>query len=198
MSLIWYYRNRIIESKYFRQNVRSKPDFPDIVRDFSKQVYEHAYRVLGNVEEAEEATQDVFLRIHRSLHSFRGDAVLSTWIWKITLNVCLTRRERLETMRRRRDPGDILEMHLPGDKSENAHEQVVRREQAEAVGRTISRLPQREATVITMFYLQEMTYAEISEILNIPPGSVATVLHRGRERLRKLLIGQPDEESHEV
>ncbi len=178
--------------------MRSKPDFPDIVRDFSKQVYEHAYRVLGNVEEAEEATQDVFLRIHGSLHSFRGDSILSTWIWRITLNVCLTRRERLETMRKRRAPGDFLEMHIPGDERENAHEQVVRREQAEIVGRTISRLSQREATVITMFYLQEMSYEEISEVLSIPPGSVATALHRGRERLRKLLIGQPDEEHHEV
>jgi len=172
--------------------------FREIVREYGPRVYEHAYRVLGNVEESEEATQDVFLRIHRSLDAFRGDAKLSTWIWRITLNVCLTRREKVDRSKLLRVTGDPADLHIPAEDREHPEQKVVRREEAEHLARHIANLPPREASVITLFYLQEMSYEEISEILNIPSGSVATALHRGRERLRRKLSGQPQEESHGV
>jgi len=67
--------------------------FGQIVEDYAQGVYTHAHRMLGSREEAEEAAQDVFLRIHRSLGGFQGKAKMSTWVWRITTNVCLTRRE---------------------------------------------------------------------------------------------------------
>jgi RNA polymerase sigma-70 factor (ECF subfamily) len=69
--------------------------FNKLVEDYAQGVYAHAHRMLGSREEAEEAAQDVFLRIHRSLAGFQGRAKISTWIWRITTNVCLTRREVL-------------------------------------------------------------------------------------------------------
>ncbi|RPI04654.1 MAG: sigma-70 family RNA polymerase sigma factor [Ignavibacteriae bacterium] len=158
--------------------------FENIVRQFSNRVYNHAFRVLGNREQAEEATQDVFLKIYRSLESFRGESTLSTWIWRITANVCITqaKKSRLET-----SPLDSDEIDSISDDEPNPEQALLNNETKDEIANAISRLPYREATAINLFYLEEMDYGEIANILEIPAGSVATALHRGRERLRKLL-----------
>jgi RNA polymerase sigma-70 factor (ECF subfamily) len=155
--------------------------FQRIVEDFAPGVYAHAHRMLGSREEAEEAAQDVFLRIHRSLGGFQGRAKISTWIWRITTNVCLSRRE----MQRR---SMTTSMDVEGsaevpDESPDPEWSFIVREESDRLGRLINSLPDREAAAITLYYLEEMDYKEIAQILDIPPGSVATALHRGRERL---------------
>jgi RNA polymerase sigma-70 factor (ECF subfamily) len=70
--------------------VSGEKEFNAIVKQFSKSINNHAYYMLGNREDAEDATYEAFLKIHRGLESFRGESKLSTWIWRITNNVCLT------------------------------------------------------------------------------------------------------------
>ena len=74
-------------------------DFRQILETYRDKVYNQAYRMLGNREEAEEATQDIFLRIHRSLGDFRGESKLSSWIYRITANACISRlrKKQLKT-----------------------------------------------------------------------------------------------------
>ncbi len=168
-----------------RDRVSEKPEFNAIVDRFAGRVYNHALRMLNNREDAEEAMQDVFLRVHRSLGTFRGDAELSTWLWRITVNVCLSRRR---TRRRRReqvrveDVADAIADDAPGP-----DEILAILQDRARIAAMIARLPDREAASITLYYIEGFDYAEISRILNIPPGSVATALHRGRERLGKML-----------
>lgn len=162
-------------------------DFEAIVNEFAEKVYNHALRMLGEPLDAEEATSDVFLRIHRSLETFRHEAKLSTWIWKITSNVCLShhRKKKLETLSvESENLSEILAD--PGSES-NPEESYLQREKQEELARLISRLPPREAAAITLHYMEGLDYSEIASILEIPIGSVATALHRGRERLRSLL-----------
>ncbi len=158
--------------------------FENIVDQYSHRVYNHAYRVLGNREQAEEATQDVFLKIYRSLNSFRGESAISTWIWRITANTCITHasKSRPEIL-----PLDIDAMDSISDGEPNPEQELIRHEVHNEIADAIGRLPFREATAITLFYLEGMDYNEISTILEIPAGSVATALHRGRERLRHTL-----------
>ena len=162
-------------------------DFHGIVRQYAERIFNHALRMVANREEAEEITEDVFMRIYRGLGSFRGDAQLSTWIWRITTNVCLTRRgrKRLQTL-----PLDGEEVgEGPADENAWANPEglLMDQEMSEGLARSIAMLPDQEAAAITLFYLDGMSYTEIGTILGLPPGTVATALHRGRERLRRII-----------
>lgn len=170
----------------------AKPEFNAIVDRFAGRVYNHAFRMLDNREDAEEAMQDVFLRVHRSLGTFRGDAELSTWIWRITVNVCLSRRG---ARRRRREqlPVDDLADNVADD-APAPDEMLAILEDRERIAAFIARLPGREAASLTLYYIEGFDYAEIARILKIPPGSVATALHRGRERLGALLRAEQGKE----
>lgn len=163
-------------------------DFESIVDQFSERVYNHAYRMLGNREDAEEATQDVFLRVYRGLSEFRGDAQFSTWIWRITVNVCLTLRGKKKPETVALETEEYEDCFKDTGVSSNPQTLLMEQEQKEALGKIISKLPAREAAAISLFYLDDMGYEEIAEVMNIPPGSVATALHRGRERLRALFL----------
>jgi RNA polymerase sigma-70 factor (ECF subfamily) len=156
-------------------------EFNKLVENYAQDVYTHAHRMLGSREEAEEAAQDVFVRIHRSLAGFQGRARISTWIWRITTNVCLTRRE----VRRKSItvPLDEEAATRVSDESPDPECSFIVREERDRLGRLIASLPDREAAAITLYYIEGMDYKEIAGILDIPAGSVATALHRGREHL---------------
>jgi len=162
-------------------------DFEAIVSEFAEKVYNHALRMLGDPLDAEEATSDVFLRIHRSLETFRHEAKLSTWIWKITTNVCLSSRGKKKVQTLSVEAENVSKILADHTSESNPEESYLQRERREELGRLISRLPPREAAAIMLHYMEGMDYSEISSILEIPMGSVATALHRGRERLRSLL-----------
>jgi RNA polymerase sigma-70 factor (ECF subfamily) len=163
----------------------SRREFNVLVGQYSERVYNHAYRMLGNREDAEEATMDVFLKVHKGLSDFRGDAKLSTWIWKITVNVCLSRRSK------RKSEMVITEADNPEetivDPSLNPEEWYIKEEAREELARRIAQLPEQEATAVALFYLEGMNYGEIAAILSAPPGTVATALYRGRDKLRRKL-----------
>jgi RNA polymerase sigma-70 factor (ECF subfamily) len=165
----------------------SNHDFSVIIKEFAERVYNHAYRMLGTREDAEEATQDVFLKIHKGLNNFRGDAKLSTWIWRITANVCLTRRSN-KTKNIFSVEYNLTNELADDNRTANPEKNFISMEGHEDVAVLINKLSPKEAAAITLFYLEEMNYKEISNILEIPMGSVATVLHRGRERLRDMML----------
>jgi RNA polymerase sigma factor, sigma-70 family len=172
--------------------VSGEKEFNAIVKQFSKSINNHAYYMLGNREDAEDATYEAFLKIHRGLESFRGESKLSTWIWRITNNVCLTARakKRLPTI----SIEDELDAECNPVVSDNAspHDVVARKETRQQLNQLIARLPDKEGTALTLYYFEEMDYKEIADVMKIPTGSVATALHRGRERLRLLLIQLED------
>ncbi len=88
------FRHYLVEESCGALNSGAMPypeSFEDIVCRFRDRIYNQAYRMLGNREDAEGAAQDVFLRIHRSLGSFRGESAVSTWVFRITVNVCMNR-----------------------------------------------------------------------------------------------------------
>lgn len=167
--------------------------FKDIVSLYSGRVFNLALKMLGDRNDAEEAAQDVFMRVYSSLKDFRGDSSLSTWIWRITANVCLTRRKKKDLDPVSLDDGEIDPPdgrvgNLSGqEKSVYAHE---RREKLDSY---ISLLPSNEAAVVTLFYFEQMSYEEISDILKLPVGTVSTALHRGRQRLAEMLRERKDE-----
>jgi RNA polymerase sigma-70 factor (ECF subfamily) len=156
-------------------------------------VFNLALKMLGNRNDAEEAVQDVFMRVYSSLKDFRGDSSLSTWIWRITANVCLTRRKK-------RDPAgvslDDSGIDPPDGRVEDSSRQeksVYASERRKILDACIALLPPNESAVVTLFYFEELSYEEISDILRLPVGTVSTALHRGRQRLAEMLRERKDE-----
>jgi RNA polymerase sigma-70 factor, ECF subfamily len=162
--------------------------FDCLVEAHYRTVYNTAYRMLGTASLASDATQAVFVRVWEALSSFRGDATFRTWLYRITMNVCLD-----ELRRRKKEPLSLIE---EGDEGEPASEREMpdvsdepartaeQRELQRLVQTAIARLPEDFRTVIVLYDLRGLSYQEISTVLDIPLGTVKSRLNRARLALR--------------
>ncbi len=165
----------------------------DIVDLYSGRVFNLASRMLGNREDAEEATQDVFMRVFKSLDSFRGDSAMSTWIWRITSNVCMS---RLSRKRHAAVSLDESEIDPPDDRIGHISRQekaFFKTERRIAIEKYLALLPPVESAALTLFYMEGLSYNEISQALEIPIGTVSVEIHRGRRKLREIMRGGREE-----
>ncbi len=137
-----------------------------------------ARHVLGDREAAEDATQDVFVRLHLWLPRFRGESELSTWLYRVTLNVC---RDQLRR-RRRAAGGQAREDAGPWVHDDPGFDLDARRLR-EAVRAAVNGLPDDQKEAITLRYLSGLSYAEIAERTATPQGTVASRVFRGLKRL---------------
>jgi RNA polymerase sigma-70 factor, ECF subfamily len=161
----------------------SAQEFKALVALYRRSVYNHSLRVLGNAEDAEEATQDVFLAIQRSMQAFEGRSTASSWIHGITFRICshYRQRKRLEIVPL---DDDLEELADPSTDPELLLHQKDTREQ---VDRLISCLPEKAAEAIALYCVEGASYKEIADVLNVPEGTVATLIHRGRLRITAML-----------
>jgi len=157
--------------------------FEELVSAYQHRIFAVAQRMLGNVAEAEEIAQEVFLRVHRSIADFRGEARLSTWLYAITSRLCLNRLTSGER-RLRRDDTDALE-RAPGDG--DAAALLERSEVESALRDAIAGLPEERRIVVVLRDLEGLSYEEISEVLALEPGTVSSRLHRARMDLKAKL-----------
>jgi RNA polymerase sigma-70 factor, ECF subfamily len=151
-----------------------------LVERHHARVYAIAYRMLGGREDALDAAQDVFLTCLRKLRGFRGQSAFTTWLHRVTVNVCL------DTLRRRRPEqpaGDELPEVPVGDPSDSAAEAV-------DVQRALLRVPAEFRTVLVLHDIHGQPYEAIAETLGTPVGTVKSRLHRGRVALARALHGE--------
>lgn len=171
-----------------------KNAYAEIVRRYQNRVYTLCVRWLGESHLAEETAQDVFLALYRSLGDFRGDAQLSTWIWRVAVNHCKNRR----LYGRRRHEGrhesiDGASDADDGPKRQFAHDgpstdvAVHQTESERLVREALERLDPEDKAIILMRDVEDLSYEEISEILNLPRGTVKSRLHRARADLARVL-----------
>ena len=158
--------------------------FEELVTAFQHRVFGVALRMLGSRAEAEEVAQEVFLRAHRALARFRGDAKLSTWLYAITSRLCLTRLASGE--RRIERLGEDLLTRLPNGHDDPAA-RLERRELEAALHRAIGELGQDRRIVLVLRDLEGLSYEEIAEALELELGTVRSRLHRARIELRDKL-----------
>jgi RNA polymerase sigma-70 factor (ECF subfamily) len=157
-----------------------------LVQRYQRQVYNLAYRMLGNAEDAGDLVQDTFLRAYGALASFRQDASFLTWLYKIASNLCI------DQLRSRKAKGALsLDVELEegrepaADARESSPEdRAVRGAVQDVVQRAIMNLPERYRIVVVMRHLQDMSVEEIARVLDMPTGTVKTHLFRAREMLR--------------
>lgn len=151
---------------------------------FQHRVFGVAVRMLGARADAEDAAQEVFVRVHRGLAGFRGDAKMSTWLYAITSRVCLTRLASGER-RIERDSEDVLARMPSGHPDPAAR--LERQELEAALHRAIDELSEERRIVVVLRDLEGLSYEEIAEALELEMGTVRSRLHRARSELRDKL-----------
>jgi RNA polymerase sigma factor (sigma-70 family) len=170
--------------------------FEQIVRDHQEMVFRTLLRLTGNRNLIEDLAQDVFFRLYRALPAFRGEALLTTYLYRIVVNVAQD-----EWKRRRRVDRPLVSISSPITSNEDggemywedrlphldldAEEQLSQKQFRELVEGQLEQLSNVERTVIVLYHQEERSYEQIADALKLPMGTVRTHLHRGRKKLRE-------------
>lgn len=157
--------------------------FEELVRAYQHRVYGIALRMLGNAAEAEEIAQEAFLRAHRAIADFRGEAKLSTWLYAITSRLCLNRLASAARRHERSDEAALLAAPAPAD----AAGALERGEVEAALRQAIAELPEERRIVVVLRDVEGLSYEEIADALGLEPGTVRSRLHRARMDLKAKL-----------
>jgi RNA polymerase sigma-70 factor, ECF subfamily len=161
--------------------------FGELFSRFRERIYRTALRILKEDHSAQDALQETFLNIYRGARHFRGDSRLTTWINRITVNVCLEMIRRDKKHAGRID-GDISEKtEFPDPGARTPFEEVSRAETSRKVHHALTQLGEKHRPVVCLHDLKGHTIAEIARILQIPEGTVKSRLYYGREALKKQL-----------
>ncbi len=157
--------------------------FEELVIAYQHRVFGVALRMLGNRAEAEEIAQEVFLRAHRAIADFRGEARLGTWLYAIASRLCLN---RLASPDRRLARGDDPLMDVPAS-TPDAAAAAERAELDAALRAAIAELPDDRRLVLVLRDVEGLSYEQIAEALALDPGTVRSRLHRARMQLKEKL-----------
>src|SRR4029079_10793195 len=157
----------------------------EIVRLHRRKVFNIAYKFVGKHDLAEDLTQDIFLKLYRSLHTFDRRANSQTWLISVSRNLCIdhyrsVRKER-ETINRDVDASTLS----PVSRDRSAYAQLELRDRVQLLRAALDMLPPTLRTAVLMRDIQELTYQEIADRLNVPEGTVKSRINRGRTELAR-------------
>jgi RNA polymerase sigma-70 factor (ECF subfamily) len=174
---------------------RDERAFNALVRAYERRVFSLALRMIGNRAEAEDLAQEVFVQVFKAIGTFRGESKLSTWIFRIAINLAKNRGKYLRV--RRTDAHDELEAldeRGPGqDKRENVarierpDEMMAGLEVEQVVRRAIQELEPSFRECLVLRDVEDLSYGEIGEITGLPEGTVKSRIHRARAQLKELV-----------
>jgi RNA polymerase sigma-70 factor (ECF subfamily) len=159
--------------------------FEILVRRHQNTTFNLIYRFLGDYDEATETAQDVFLSAYKSIQQFRGDANFATWLYRIAFNHASTRRKSLNSKLQREIA--LKEDVMLVDCGANPESSAERAEIQQRVQQALNSLDGDDAQIILLRDLQDVSYEDIAETLDVPVGTVKSRLHRARQALRTSL-----------
>jgi len=168
--------------------------FNRLVLAYQDMVYNQAYRMMGEFDAAEDATQDAFISAFKSIHNFRGGS-FKGWLLRIVTNACydeLRRRKRRPTTPLEpldEDDEEIESPHWIADPGESPEESAERQELSLAIQNCLNKLPEEFKAVVILVDLQSIDYTEAAEVMHLPLGTIKSRLARARVRLRDCLQG---------
>lgn len=175
---------------------RDEKAFREVVEEYSDRIYNLTYRMLGNREEAEDVSQEVFITVFKSIDSFRGDSKFSTWLYRIAVNHC---KNRIKYLSRRHDRDqseydeELLREQAAGaatapNPAPRPDKQLEGLELEQIMQRCIAQLEEEHRLVIVLRDVEDLSYEEICAITNLPTGTVKSRLHRARLALKKMML----------
>src|SRR6187399_536335 len=180
---------RTDEELVARATAGDQDSFNQLVARWERPIYALAFRTLGREEEARDVVQEAFLRAFRGLKGFRGQAKFSSWLYRITLNLCRDwiRRERRQPIAQAPEGVDLLDLASEQSPTETIEDLVARKEISQAVARIMADLPEDQRTAILLKEYHGLTFQEIADMLDCPLSTVKTRLYQGLSVLRRQL-----------
>ncbi len=182
------------ESEYIRLSLEGDMTaFEQLVLLYENKILNYCYRMLGNRADAEDATQEVFVKLFRFLESYTGQSAFSTWLYKIASNVCLDylrkhKRHRAETvsLHQKNDEGDEFLLNVKAD-APSPYETAQKKEAQRALAAALLKLGEEQRRVIVLRDVNGLSYEEIARITGLNEGTVKSRINRARQALKKLL-----------
>ena len=175
---------------------RDERAFNELVRAYERRVFALVLRMIGNHAEAEDLAQEVFVQVFKAIGSFRGDSKLSTWVYRIAVNLCKNRSKYLRV----RHAGEEEELEAVADRvplgdARHANVGQVARPDEAMAGKQVEQIVQRAILAIEPDFreclvlrdVEELSYEEIGEITGLAPGTVKSRIHRARAMLREIV-----------
>ena len=169
--------------------------FESLVARYERKIYNLAFRLSGNAEDANDLAQETFVRLYRSIHTFRGQSAFSTWLYRIATNVCLD-----ELRRRQRHPTISLDAPMETEEGQMEREVVdltqlpefvyESKELRQVIQGLVAELSEDHRTVLVLRDFENLSYEEIAEILGCQLGTVKSRLNRARAALKDKILLQ--------
>lgn len=174
-----------------RAQAQDEAAFDQIVRLYADRIYNYVRRMVGNPQDAEDITQEVFIRAYQGLSQFDGRASFSTWLFRIATNLCIDHKRRqsrrVQTVPYHHDESDEEEgdWEFPDTNQPSALDHLLSQELQAVVEGAIERLNPKLKTVLLLYDVEGLSYEQIAETLGIPMGTVKSRLFTAREQIRK-------------
>ena len=157
-----------------------------LVRQYEADVFRLALSIVGDTAEANEITQETFIAMLRSLHSYEERKSFKAWLYTIALNHSRSHLRRRKSLERLRDALSVL-FRVETQKLLSPEDAVIRNEQERVLWEQLNSMDERFRTVVVLRYFHDLSIAEISEILSVNEGTIHSRLHTARERLKQAL-----------
>jgi RNA polymerase sigma factor (sigma-70 family) len=170
--------------------------FKQLVEIHQDKVYNTALGIVQNAQDAEDVAQEVFIQVYRSIHHFKGESKLSTWLYRIATTRAL---DLLRSKKSKKRFG--LAQRLFGENNEPVQEipdfnhpgiKLDQKENAAKLFLAIKQLPENQKAAFVLHKLEDMSYQEVSEVLNTTVPAIESLMHRAKQNLRKILEKQPN------
>lgn len=170
-----------------------KQAFKEFIERFQRLVSHIVFRMVDNTADREDVCQEIFIKAYKNLKNFKFQSQLSTWIGRIAFNTGVNYLRKLKTpllddINIEDETIEPVQLDYPGNASpENIIEQ---HDIANRIESAVNRLPANHRTIITLYHIDEMSYAQIGEIMELPEGTVKSYLFRARKSLKKILTNK--------
>lgn len=148
----------------------------ELIHRHQRMVFNLALNLLGNYHDAEEVAQDTFIKAIRSIDSFRADSQLSTWIYRICYNTCITRKRKKK----------LVTTEIDYNKHDGV-QNTDNNEQGQNLQKAMQSLSDEDRTIITLFYVDERSTSDIANVVGLSESNVRVKLHRARKKLKETL-----------
>lgn len=172
-----------------------EPAFKELVSLFQDRVFNTSLGLLQQHNDAEDIAQEVFIQVYRSIHQFKEESLLSTWIYKITTTKCL---DHLRSKKRKKRFGFVSSLFGADNKPVYEPEefnhpgvQLDKKEDAALLFKLVDELPENQRTAFILNKVEELSYREIADILNSTESAVDSLLQRAKQNLRKKINEMP-------
>ena len=153
--------------------------FSALVREHSGLVYRVSLRVLG-VRDAQDASQEVWIRVWRNIKSFRGDSTFTTWLYRITMNTCLSVRQKESRRAERHYEGEVPFLAEPSGGDADPEASALNSERREEIEAALEDVRAEHRAALVLRHMEGLSYAKIAEVLDVPDGTAKGWVSRGR------------------